>query len=64
MNTMETVNKITCDIAENLGRLTRQDVLSFDDAMDIMQLLNTRQYSWMQKNFSQSQIEEFTNNLM
>lgn len=64
MYTMETVNKITCDIAENLGKLTRQDVISFDDAMDIMQLLNTRQYSWMQRNFSKSQIDEFTNNFI
>ena len=61
---MEKVNNIICNIAVDLGRLTHKDVLSFDDAMDIMQLLNTRQYSWMQKNFSQSQIEEFTNNLM
>ena len=61
---MHTVNDIICDIAENLGRLTHKDVLSFDDAMHIMQILNTRQYSWMQKNFSKSQIEEFTNNLM
>jgi hypothetical protein len=59
---MKTVKNILLDISENLGRLTRQGVLSFEDSMIIMKMMNDRQISWMKNRFDSVDINYFYNN--
>jgi hypothetical protein len=59
---MKTVNNILLDISENLGRLTRQGVLSFEDSMIIMKLMNDRQISWMKNTFDFDDVANFYSN--
>jgi hypothetical protein len=59
---MRMVDNIILDISENLGRLTRQGVLSFEDSMIIMKMMNDKQISWMKNRFDSVDINYFYSN--
>ena len=58
---MKFVNEIACDIIRNLGVLTNQGVISFDDSMAIMKIIHDKQIKWMEKKFSSREIYDFVN---
>ena len=62
MNTqeqMQLVDETIGDICVKLGTLTRDGVLSHEDSMEIIRLLNGKHLRWMQSRFSYTEISKF-----
>ena len=64
MEKMKVVNDLTGDISEKLGRLTKYGALSASDAVTIIRTLSDSQYKWMESNFTQEQIVEFSKEVL
>ena len=61
---MRMVNDIAGDICENLGKLTRYGVLSYEESVEIIKKVNDKHYKWMQNNFTCNEVYEFASQLI
>lgn len=64
MEKMKVVNDLTVDISGKLGGLTKLGALSASDAVIIIRTLSDSQYKWMESNFTQDQILEFSKTVL
>ena len=64
MEKMKVVNDLAVDISAKLGGLTKYGALSASDAVTIIRTLSDSQYKWMESNFTDEQIVEFSRTVL
>lgn len=56
---MKIVDNLFDEIATNVGRLTNQGVLTFEEGTKIIRAISDKESEWMQSKFSDMEIYEF-----
>lgn len=59
---MKAVDNIVTGIIKDLVQLTKIGILSVEDSVKIIRILNDSQADWMEKSFNHSEIVKFVDN--